>query len=74
VAAGLGVSLINPLAALEEHRLSGIELRPFSPSVPVTLAMLFPPYEGGSRLVKLFAGYARKAMAPEAAALKAYRH
>jgi len=70
VAAGLGVSLINPLAALEESETSGVEVRPFSASVPVTLALLFPPYKGPNRLIDAFAEYARGVMAPEVAVLK----
>lgn len=74
VAANLGVSLINPLAALEERELTGIEIRPFSPAVPVTLALVFPPYQPRSRLANVFAEYARDVMARELAVLEPYRH
>ncbi|MDB5900507.1 MAG: transcriptional regulator, LysR family [Ramlibacter sp.] len=69
VAAGLGVSLINPLAALEEHRISDVELRPFTPSVPVSLAFLFPPHASASRLVTAFTDHARRVIAPELAVI-----
>jgi DNA-binding transcriptional LysR family regulator len=72
VAEGLGVSLINPLAALEEHRISGVELRSFKPSLPVSLALLFPPDAHPSRLVTVFTEHARKVIEPELAAIRAF--
>ncbi|OZI58767.1 LysR substrate-binding domain-containing protein [Bordetella genomosp. 1] len=71
VGAGLGVSLINPLAAREEYATHGVELRPFTPAVPVTVALLFPPAHTRSRLVTVFARYARELMLEEMADLRA---
>jgi DNA-binding transcriptional LysR family regulator len=69
VAAGLGVSLINPMAAREESVNGRIAVRPFTPSVPVTMSLVYPPYEKRSRLVNVFAEYARRGMAEELARL-----
>lgn len=71
VGAGLGVSLLNPLAAHEEQANKLIELRPFSPPVPVVAALLFPPYRRRSRLVKTFSRYARELMLEEMASFRA---
>jgi DNA-binding transcriptional LysR family regulator len=57
VAAGLGISLINPLAAYEERHGVGLVVRPFEPDVPITIALLYPPYGSRSRLISVFAGY-----------------
>lgn len=59
VAAGLGVSLINPLAAEEESRMSGIVVKPFSPALPVTMALVYPPFKRRSKLVEAFERYAK---------------
>ena len=67
VSAGLGVSLINPLAAREESENSDILIRPFRPSVPVTLAILYPPYAAHQRLVAAFSDYARETVRQEMA-------
>jgi DNA-binding transcriptional LysR family regulator len=71
VAAGLGVSVINPLAALEEKRASGLEIRAFKPAVPVRLAMLLPPAAQGSRLVDAFTDHVRRVIQPELKAVRA---
>jgi DNA-binding transcriptional LysR family regulator len=65
VAAGLGLGLINPLAAREESEISDIEVRPFTPALPVTIALLYPPYHARSRLVDAFDACARALMAEE---------
>jgi DNA-binding transcriptional LysR family regulator len=65
VAAGLGISLINPLAAQEERDLPGIAIRRFIPAVPITIALLYPPYATHDRLVNIFAEYVRKITALE---------
>lgn len=65
VGAGLGVALINPLAAREEYEVHGVEVRPFTPAVPVTVALLYPPYHTRTRLVTLFSRYARELMLEE---------
>jgi DNA-binding transcriptional LysR family regulator len=57
VAAGLGISLINPLAAYEERHGVGLIVRPFEPAVPITIALLYPPYSTRSRLISVFGGY-----------------
>lgn len=71
VAAGLGVSVINPLAAREEKQISGVALRPFKPPVPVRLAMLFPPDAPPSRLVTAFTDVVRKLIKPELKLIRA---
>ena len=65
VAAGLGMSLMNPLAAYEEAKVSEIEIRPFVPSLPVRFALLFPPDHARSRLVETFSKLAREMMLEE---------
>ncbi len=65
VAAGLGLSLMNPLAAYEESLVSPIAIRPFAPSLPVHFALLFPPDHTQSRLVQTFSGCARAIMREE---------
>jgi DNA-binding transcriptional LysR family regulator len=69
VAAGLGVGLINPLAAREEREVSEIEIRPFTPAIPVTIALLYPPYASQDRLIEAFARHARQVLASELAGL-----
>ncbi|MBK5949765.1 transcriptional regulator [Rhodobium orientis] len=59
VRAGLGVSIINPMAALEEAGRMDIAIRPVWPRLPVTLGLIFPPYRQRSRLIDLFEDYAR---------------
>ncbi len=71
VAAGLGLSIINPLAALEEQKASGIELRRFSASIPVSLALLHPMYKDSSRLASSFADHVRRVAAPQLSAIDA---
>ncbi|RAP63836.1 transcriptional regulator [Achromobacter sp. HZ01] len=71
VGAGLGVALINPLAAREELATANVEVRPFSPAVPVTVALLYPPYHTRTRLVSVFSRYAREVMQQEMGDLKA---
>lgn len=65
VGAGLGVSVINPLAARQEQRTSGVEVRAFQPAIAVRLAMLFPPDAPGSRLLDAFAARLREAVRQE---------
>lgn len=71
VGAGLGVSLINPLAAREEYEVNGVEMRPFSPAVPVSVALLYPPAHTRTRLVTVFSRHARALMLEEMADLRA---
>jgi DNA-binding transcriptional LysR family regulator len=65
VGAGLGISIVNPLAASEETGLGGIEVRPFLHPLPVTAALLYPQYHSRTRLVELFARYARQLILKE---------
>ncbi|WP_266065309.1 LysR substrate-binding domain-containing protein [Brucella intermedia] len=54
VAAGVGSSIINPLAASEE-RLSGqIEIRPFLPKITFNVVLLYPQPGVRTRLVSTF--------------------
>lgn len=65
VGAGMGVSLINPVAAFEESTLNHIESRPFTESIPVVIGLLFPSHHPQSRLVSRFAQCAREVMLEE---------
>ena len=65
VAAGVGVSLMNPMAAIEEALDARLVVRPVSPDLIVTLAVIFPPYRQRSRLTDRFEGYARDAIMRE---------
>jgi len=65
VGAGLGLSIVNPLAASEETGPSQIEVRPLVQSMPLTAALLYPPYRTHSRLVELFARYAKQSILQE---------
>lgn len=65
VAAGLGVSLMNPLAAYEEAQVSPIVIRPFRPALPVRFALLFPPLQPRSRLVAAFSACTRTLLLEE---------
>lgn len=65
VGAGLGVSLINPLAAQEEMTASLIESRPFSEHIPVTIGLLFPSHTTQPRIVRAFSRCARELMMKE---------
>ena len=62
VAAGLGISVMNPLAAYEEAMVSPIVIRPIAPALPVHFALLFPPDHTRSRLVQAFSACARSIM------------
>jgi DNA-binding transcriptional LysR family regulator len=61
-AAGLGVSIMNPLAAYEEALVSPIAIRPLTPALPVHFALLFPPDHTRSRLVQAFSATLRAVM------------
>jgi DNA-binding transcriptional LysR family regulator len=62
VAAGLGISVMNPLAAYEEALVSRIAIRPLTPALPVHFALLFPPDHTRSRLVQAFCACLRGIM------------
>lgn len=70
VRAGIGVSLVNMLAARDEQLNGGIELRPFSVEIPTEVALLYPPYQAQTRLVDAFAKIARPIIRDEMADLK----
>lgn len=55
VSAGLGVSLINPLAALDEQASSGLVVRPFRPAISMDVVLLFREHQQPNRLVTTFA-------------------
>jgi DNA-binding transcriptional LysR family regulator len=65
VGAGMGVSLINPVAAFEEATINAIESRPFTERIPVVIGLLFPSHHPQSRLVSSFAQCAREVMLEE---------
>lgn len=73
VAAGLGVSVINPLAALEEQRNFDFEVRPFKPAITVRLAILLAPDAPGSRLVSTFKDAVRGVIDSELDHIRPYR-
>ena len=73
VAAGLGVSVLNPLAALEERRNLELAVRAFVPAIPVRLALLLPPDAPDSRLVSAFADQVRAVIASDLEVIRPYR-
>jgi DNA-binding transcriptional LysR family regulator len=69
VSAGLGFSVMNPLAAHEEAKVSPIAIRPFLPALPVRFALLFPPDHARGRLMRAFGACARSVLLEELATL-----
>lgn len=69
VGEGLGLSIVNPLAAHEEIG-RGLSYCEFAPTIPVTIALLYPAIRVESRLVELFARYLREAIEREFSAVK----
>lgn len=65
VRTGMGISLVNPLAARDEILNGGIEVRPFAVNIPSEVALLFPPYQAQTRLVSAFAQIARPVISKE---------
>lgn len=65
VAAGLGVSVINPLAALEEQRNLDLVVLPLRPAISVRLAILLPPDRQRSRLVAAFTDHVKRVIASD---------
>ncbi len=53
VKAGVGLSIINPLTALD-YASSGVHLRPFSIDVPFTVSLIRPRHRPSSTLVTAF--------------------
>jgi DNA-binding transcriptional LysR family regulator len=70
VRAGMGVSVVNPLAARDEQLNGGVEVRPFTVDIPTVVALLYPPYQAQTRLVSAFSAFARQIIGQEMAALK----
>jgi DNA-binding transcriptional LysR family regulator len=70
VRAGMGVSLVNQLAARDEFLNGGIELRPFTIDIPNEVALLYPMYQAQTRLVDAFAKIAQPIIRDEMAILK----
>lgn len=70
VRAGMGVSLVNPLAARDEYLNGSIEIRPFTIDIPNEVALLYPPYQAQARLVNAFAAIARPIIRDEMTALR----
>lgn len=60
VAAGVGVSLINPMAAAEEALDAKLVTRPVTPDILVTLALVYPPYRRHTLLMETFEDHARR--------------
>lgn len=56
VRAGVGISVVNPLTALE-YAASGVVIRPFSLSVPFTVSLIRPLHRPASALVEAFSGW-----------------
>lgn len=73
VADGMGVSVINPLAALEEQRYLDIEVRPFKPAVTVRLGIMQAPGAPHSRLMAAFTEHVREVLDSELAHIAPYR-
>jgi DNA-binding transcriptional LysR family regulator len=69
VSAGLGFSVMNPLAAYEEAKVSPIAIRPFLPALPVRFALLFPPDHTRGRLMRAFGACTRTVLLEELAGL-----
>lgn len=53
VRAGAGVSVVNPLTALD-YAASGVEVRRFSIAVPFTISLIRPLHRPSSALVDAF--------------------
>lgn len=59
VGSGMGVSILNPLAARQEFAQHDIAILPFSPGIRFETVLVFPPYAPTSRLVEIFSGHVR---------------
>ncbi|MFT9090373.1 MAG: LysR substrate-binding domain-containing protein [Gluconacetobacter sp.] len=65
VSAGLGIGLINSLAATEENRKETLEIRPFDPEISFDIVMMLPALQEQSRLVSSFAACVRETIAQD---------
>lgn len=70
VRAGVGISVVNPLTALD-YAASGVAVRRFSLDVPFTVSLIRPLHRPASALVDAFSAHLQAAIAPIAGALTA---
>ncbi|WAH51636.1 LysR family transcriptional regulator [Pseudescherichia vulneris] len=61
VRAGVGVSVVNPLTALD-YASSGVVVRPFSIAVPFTVSLIRPLHRPASALVDAFSAHLQQAV------------
>ncbi|MDJ0087970.1 LysR family transcriptional regulator [Pantoea allii] len=62
VQAGVGISVVNPLTALD-YADSGVVMRPFSVAVPFTISLVRPQHRPASALVEAFASHLQQQVA-----------
>ncbi|WP_313488048.1 LysR family transcriptional regulator [Pseudescherichia sp.] len=70
VRAGVGVSVVNPLTALD-YASSGVVVRPFSIAVPFTVSLIRPLHRPASALVDAFSAHLQQAVSCIIAPLEA---
>ncbi|WP_238081381.1 LysR family transcriptional regulator [Pseudescherichia vulneris] len=70
VRAGVGVSVVNPLTALD-YASSGVVVRPFSIAVPFTVSLIRPLHRPASALVDAFSAHLQQAVSRIMAPLEA---
>lgn len=70
VRAGVGVSVVNPLTALD-YASSGVVVRPFSIDVPFTVSLIRPLHRPASALVEAFSAHLQQAVSRIIAPLEA---
>ncbi|WP_313449969.1 LysR family transcriptional regulator, partial [Pseudescherichia sp.] len=70
VRAGVGVSVVNPLTALD-YASSGVVVRPFSIAVPFTVSLIRPLHRPASALVEAFSAHLQQAVSRIIAPLEA---
>ena len=70
VRAGVGVSVVNPLTALD-YASSGVVVRPFSITVPFTVSLIRPLHRPASALVDAFSAHLQQTVSRIIAPLEA---
>lgn len=70
VRAGVGVSVVNPLTALD-YASSGVVVRPFSVDVPFTVSLIRPLHRPASALVDAFSAHLQQTVSRIIAPLEA---
>jgi len=70
VRAGVGVSVVNPLTALD-YASCGVVVRPFSIAVPFTVSLIRPLHRPASALVEAFSAHLQQAASRIIAPLEA---